>query len=306
MKARIASLAVGGLLTLATTSAPVHAQDDEASEDEASEDESLEDDAEGEDGGEEGEQAADATGDGGEGSEEGDIGVDPELAGAASSPVELPGKSYQFVGFRYRGIIVPKFMMNLFGDGGTTVYIHSFGPEYAIRRDGFEYQFALWFANYSMGPTPFKAKDDPVEGWEIVESKLKIIYLTADFLWSNEISPEFAINYGMGAGLGIVFGDLPRWQAYPVGDPSDPDNYQKCSGPGVPNAQFCDNDEDRQHYGDSEESWAGGGSKPIVFPWFALQTGLRYKPAKEFVGRLDVGFGLSGFFIGIGADYGLP
>ena len=302
MKARIASLALGGLLTFAFTPSPVHAQDDEEFEEESFGDEEESADEESAD---EAEKSTEEEGEG-EGGKEGDIGAEPELAGTGDSPVELPGKTYQFVGFRYRGIIVPKFMMNLFGDGGTTVYIHSFGPEFAIRRDGFEYQFALWFANYAMGPTPFKAKDDPVEGWEIVESKLKIIYLTADFLWSNEISPEFAINYGMGAGLGIVFGDLPRWQAYPVGPESDPDSYVKCNGPNNPNPRFCDTDEDRQHYGDSEESWAGGGSKPIVFPWFAIQTGLRYKPAKEFVGRLDLGFGLSGFFIGIGADYGLP
>jgi hypothetical protein len=199
-------------------------------------------------------------------------------------------------------------MINLFGDGGKTVYVHSFGPEFAIRRDGFEYQFALWFANYSMGPTPFKGKNDDNTAWEIVESEIKVIYATADFLWSTEITPEFAINYGMGAGLGTVFGDLPRWQAYPPtgADPNDPDEFVKCNGANDPNPVYCDDDPDQDHYGDSEESWAGGGSKPIVFPWFAIQTGLRYKPAKEFVARLDLGFGLSGFFIGIGADYGLP
>ena len=37
----------------------------------------------------------------------------------------------------------------------------------------------------------------------------------------------------------------------------------------------------------------------------ALQTGLRYKPHKKFVGRLDLGLGLSGFFLGVGADYGI-
>ena len=41
-------------------------------------------------------------------------------AEAGGSPVELPGKTYRAVGVRYRAIIVPKFMMNLFGDGGRT------------------------------------------------------------------------------------------------------------------------------------------------------------------------------------------
>lgn len=225
-------------------------------------------------------------------------------AEAGNSPVELPGQSYHFVGLRYRGIIVPKFMINLFGDGGKTVYVNSFGPEYVIRKDGFEYDFSLWFANYGMSPTPFKAKDDPVDAWEIVESKIKVIYLTADFLWSNEFSPEFALNYGVGGGLGIVFGDLIREQAKPSnGNPNqDPSDWIPCNFPG--DAPTCGNDND--HYnGYKEPNWANGGSKPLIFPWFAIQTGLRYKPHKNFVGRLDVGFGTSGFFFGLGADYGL-
>ena len=69
-------------------------------------------------------------------------------------------------------------------------------------------------------------------------------------------------------------------------------------------ADTCDNDND--HYGGyTEPSWADGGSKPIVFPWLTLQTGFRYKPSRNFVGRLDLGFGTSGFFFGVGADYGL-
>jgi hypothetical protein len=42
-----------------------------------------------------------------------------------------------------------------------------------------------------------------------------------------------------------------------------------------------------------------------LFPWFVLQTGLRYKPHKNFAARLDAGFGTSGFFLGLGLDYGL-
>ena len=157
---------------------------------------------------------------------------------------------------------------------------------------------ALW-------PELLKAKDDPVDAWEIVESKIKVIYATADFLWSNEFTPEFALNYGLGAGLGIVFGDLIREQATPPpggSGASDPYDWVPC--PGQNQGQFCGDDND--HYnGYTEPNWANGGSKPLVFPWFAIQTGLRYKPHRNFVARLDLGFGTSGFFFGIGADYGL-
>jgi len=227
-------------------------------------------------------------------------------AEAGGSPVELPGKTYRAVGLRYRAVIVPKFMMNLFGSGGATVLANGIGPEFTIRKDNFEYGLSAWYTSYAMDPTPFKSKSDGAEAWEIVESHIKVLYLTSDFLWSHDFAPEFAVNYGLGAGLGIVWGDLNRTQAYPGknGNPSTGEGFQPCTAPGVPDPNYCGND--NNHYGGyTEPSWANGGSKPIVFPWLVVQTGFRYKPHKNFAARFDAGFGTSGFFLGLGADYGL-
>ena len=231
-------------------------------------------------------------------------------AEAGSSPVELPGKTYMFVGARYRAIIVPKFMVNLFGDGGETVVVHGFGPEFAFRKNAFEYNLSIWYAGYGMSDTPFKAKDDGAPAWELVKSELKTIFITSDFLWSQDFSPEFSLNYGLAGGFGIVFGDLYRVQARPGSASADANTgagFVRCTGPGdsfMGDSSFCDDSND--HYGDyKEKSWTDGGSKPILFPWFVLQTGLRYKPHRNFAARLDAGFGTSGFFLGIGADYGI-
>ena len=227
-------------------------------------------------------------------------------AEAGSSSVELPGKTYYAVGLRYRAVIVPKFMINLFGDGGKTVLAHGIGPEFTIRKNAFEYNLSAWFASYAMDATPFKAKSDGADAWELVESKIKILYLTADFMWSQDIAPEFAFNYGVGAGFGFVWGDLKRTQAYPGAgaNSSTGAGYKPCIAAGNPDAGFCGTDND--HYsGYTEPSWANGGSKPVIFPWLTLQTGLRYKPHRNFIARLDAGFGTSGFFLGLGADYGL-
>jgi hypothetical protein len=229
-------------------------------------------------------------------------------AEAGASPVELPGKTYMFVGARYRAIIVPQFMINLFGDGGETVLVHGFGPEFAIRKNAFEYNLSIWYAGYGMDGVSFKAKDDGVHAWEIVDSDLKSIFITADFLWSQDFSPEFALNYGLGGGFGIIFGDLSRVQAYPGpnGNGNTGEGFVKCEGVGAgpDGGAYCDDSND--HYaGFKEASWADGGSKPILFPWFVLQTGLRYKPHRNFAARFDAGFGTSGFFLGIGADYGI-
>ncbi len=227
-------------------------------------------------------------------------------AEAAGSPVEQPGKTYYGVGLRYRAIIVPKFMMNLFGDGGRTILANGIGPEFIIRKDAFEYEFSAMFTGYGMDPTPFKASSDPPEAWEIVQSKLKVLYLTADFNWSHDFVPEFALNYGFGAGVGFVWGDLFRTQAYPGpgANTSTGEGFLPCIGKGNPNAQYCGTD--NEHYnGYTEPNWANGGSKPIIFPWLALQTGVRYKPHRNFIARFDAGFSTSGFFFGLGADYGL-
>jgi hypothetical protein len=228
-----------------------------------------------------------------------------------NSPVEEQGKTYRFVGARYRAIVVPEFMLHLFADGGRTVVVHSFGPEFAIRKDGFEYNLSAWLAFYSMGDTGFKGKSDAENAWEIVSATTKILYLTSDFMWTHQFSPQVGLNYGVGAGFGIVFGDIYRNQSYPVVPGQDPNDYAKCAGVGnaplnpAVGGAYCDNSND--HYGNyTEPSWANGGSKPILFPWLMLQTGLRYKPARSFAGRIDLGFGTSGFMIGIGGDYGLP
>jgi hypothetical protein len=230
-----------------------------------------------------------------------------DRAEQANTPVELPGKTYYFVGARYRATVVPKFMIGLFGDGGRTVVVHGGGPEFGIRKDGFEISPSVWLASYHMDDTAFKAKDDAVDAYEIVESQIKVLYLTSDFLWSSDISPEFAINYGLGAGFGFVFGKLYRTQAYsPQGPNADPETFAKCSEPGDPRDAngWCGDDND--HYnGYTEPSWANGGSKPLIFPWLAVQTGVRIKPHRNFAARIDLGFGTSGFFVGLGADYGI-
>lgn len=222
----------------------------------------------------------------------------------AGSPVEEPGKTYRGVGLRYRAVIVPQFMMNLFGSGGRTVVANGFGPEFTIRKDAFEYDFSAWYASYAMDPTPFKAKSDGADAWELVQSHIKVLYLTSDFLWSHDFAPEFALNYGLGAGLGIVWGDLVRNQAYNPGgaNTSTGEGYVACGGPMATGDGNCAGG---KHYNYLEPSWANGGSKPIVFPWLVLQTGVRWKPHKNFIARLDAGFGTSGFFLGLGADYGL-
>ncbi len=224
--------------------------------------------------------------------------------------VEEHGKTYNFVGARFRMAIVPQFMFGLFSaDGGKLVVSPSFGAEYAVRRNGFEYVLWLGFASYSMGEAPFKSKSDDESAWEIVSASMYTLTVGSDFLWSAPISPRVSFVYGGGAGIGAAFGTIHRNQAQPPGGgaPGDPYTYVKCPGAaGVHGAPYCG--DDNNHYGDyTEASWLSGGSKPIVFPWIAIpQIGIRWKVSRQFVMRFDTGLSFPGpFFFGIAGQYGL-
>lgn len=244
---------------------------------------------------------------------------------AKYDPFEEENKAYRFIGLRFRNLVVPKFMINIFADGGDTVNVFSFGPELTIRKGETEYDFSLSYADYSMDPFLFKGADDGNDAWEIVSSDMKVVYLTIDLLYNIPLDAKgrFSVLIGGGVGIGAVFGNLYRAQASYIGaDPSNPDaddinKWVPCSGAGMPGGidpttgnRYCDDSND--HFkssgedGYDESSWANGGSKPFIFPWISLpQVSFRYKPIKQIQSRLDLGFSLTGFFFGLSAGYGL-
>ena len=237
---------------------------------------------------------------------------------AKYDPLEEQGKRYNFVGLRFRDVIVPKFMINWFADGGATVNVAMFGPEFSTRKNGIEADFAVVYADYSMNPFMFKGNGEGVEAFEIVSSSLKMFLFTAEILYNVPIDKtgKFSFLIGGGIGFGVVFGDLNRQQAAPAdastaADPNDPSKWTGCSGFATPGtktssgALYCDNDNKRFN-GYTEPSWANGGSKPNIFPWLSLpQLSFRYKPIKQLQTRFDTGFSTSGFFFGLSAGYGL-
>jgi hypothetical protein len=210
------------------------------------------------------------------------------------------------IGVRYRGLLLPKPVLNWLIEGGKTVYVHGVGPELSIPAGTGEYLLSAWLAFYSMSPVALKGNGDVEEAWEIVESQMKSLYLTIDRLWQTPLTGQLALSYGGGAGLGFFFGDLRRTQAAldVGGSAGNPDDYAPCSTPGQPNARYCD--EVNQHYDDyGEPNWLHGGSKPFVYPWLSGQVGLRFRPHEKLVTRLDLGVSTSGLFVGLGADYSL-
>jgi hypothetical protein len=221
---------------------------------------------------------------------------------------EDPKKSYRYIGAGYRHAVVPKFILNIFADGGTTVNVPMGRLEFGSRRDRLEYIVSLSYADYSKGDMLFKGKNELDTAYERVSSDLAIIFAKFEILYEIPLDDKsrFALLLGGGVGIGGVIGDLYRTQVYPDtgADPGVPSQWSNCTARNVPNAEYCEND--NGHFGNYKEpSWASGGSKPFIFPWIAVpQVSFRYKPIKYLQARADVGFAISsGFYFGASLDY---
>ncbi len=230
---------------------------------------------------------------------------------------EVPGRSYMFVGLRYRGNIIPAFMLGLFLDEAKTIYTNQIGVEFDLRKDGFSLIPALTYHEIGTGDLLFKQKNTPdiVGNYSLVNSGMKVVYASIDLLWSTKLHKNVEFEYGAGFGLGAVFGDLEN--SWVREDPNGPltaeatgRRYVRCDAP-MPAGTGCSradhqNSEEEKVNGYKEKSWFSGGSKPALFPWLAVpQIGLRFKPIKQFVARLGLGFSLTGFWFGLSGQYGL-
>lgn len=237
---------------------------------------------------------------------------DAESAKGSASASDLHEeelKRHYFLGARFRDIVVPQFLLELFAKGGATGNLWLVGPELSMRKAGTEIDISLSYADYGFGPAMFKGNNEPDTAYEIVKSDLKLLYLTFDLLFDFPLDKAGMFDFlvGGGLGVGVVMGDLYRNQAYPSNGTPDPSNAAKwttCSAIGDGVAGYCDNG--NGHYNKySEPSWADGGQKPIVIPWISLpQVSLRIKPMKHLQTRIDAGFSVTGFFTGLSAGYG--
>jgi hypothetical protein len=259
----------------------------------------------------------------------------PEGAGLATDTKEEPGKRYYFVGARYRGNLVPQFLMNLFVNDGATIFSNSFGFELDMRSDGHSTIPWIIYSNYDTGDILFyqKGKPDDPANYSDVKSRLGAIYLGLDELWSTPLDEahHWDFEYGFGVGLGVLFGNLYNDWVYisngqgntAVGSlaGTNGNHYAQCTSTAPqpapimaqqPNMENPCNPSAHQNAqqskvnGYQEPNWFSGGSVPVIFPYISFpQVGVRYKPVKQFEARLGLGFSLTGFWFGISGDYGL-
>ncbi len=254
---------------------------------------------------------------------------DEQVADDITNTVETPGKSYKFVGLRYRGTIIPAFLEHLFVNDGGTVYSNSIGAEVDFRKDNKSTIVWLQYTEYGFGNTLFlqKGQPDQANNYSVVRSSLKGIYIGLDEVWSTPLANHLDFEYGFGLGLGVIFGNLYNNWVFQTGSSttgaikaSNGQYYAPCNDAtqADPNFPLVANQptsscSPQAHSNASvakvgnyvEPNWFQGGAVPVVFPHVAGQIGLRYKPIKQMQARLGLGISLTGFWFGLSADYGL-
>ncbi len=243
-------------------------------------------------------------------------------------PHEEAGESYNFLGAFYRHHFLPEAMFKLFLDAAPSENFPQIGGEFIHRKDGFDVIASVYYADFS-GHGPFLGKGDPPTDVEWIDSSLWAVMGGVTFLWGSHFSDWFAIQYGLGIGVGALLGDIVRTEAYPTND-----GHARCvapSNPGQPGSaqtdqpfvapsagetvqQYCaaptnfPTDADGatgEHYGVTARTWLDGGSVPNLWFRFAPQLSLRFKPMHYLLLRIDGGFDLfSGAFVGAAAAIG--
>lgn len=238
----------------------------------------------------------------------------PKVAPKDADEGDPKGRRATWVGARFRGMIIPQFLMNAFGEGGATVFVPGVDVTLTRSMSAADVVFSLGYSSYGMGEVPFKLRGRPDTEYEILESDMHALLATAGIMWSVPLDSggRWNFRFGAGIGVGVVFaGGLYRTQAYPlIGSPSDPASYVKCGGPNNPEGTFryCNQlDKDADHYGGyAEPSWFSGGARPLIFPWLTIpEVGLAWRVTPRVTMDLGLGLSLSGAMVSLGGRYGL-
>src|SRR5262245_31372881 len=242
----------------------------------------------------------------------------PEPGSSWSDPTEPAHKRQLYLGVRYRGVEMPKFLMNLFADEGRTVLLHSAGLELDVRRDGFSVTPYILYARYFMDDTLFleKGKEPANPGsYSFINASLHAFYVGVDVLWSVKVNRYIDFEAGLGVGIAFVYGDLVNNWVYP--DANGP--FVSSSGLHLKgcdvrtDAPSCQKENHDNAKNDKvgryvEPNWLNGGSVPSFYARIAAPLlGFRIKPARDWALRIQGGLSLTeGFLFGANLEFRLP
>lgn len=216
------------------------------------------------------------------------------------------------LGWRLWAFYVPRFVVELFAHiepGWEGSLQPATGPEFVYRNGRMDIVLAGMFLGHSAPAGFFRGVDEPGNATERVRPNLWGLYLTSHFLWSIPFHKTFELQIGGGIGVGYIFGDLWRSQAFL--DPMT-NQYRDCETPG--RAPECMSDNNHYTNGSTdpdtglpvnpsnayrEPNWFGRGYVPAVMPFISIpHIGLHFRPHRNFDLRAEGGWALYGFYGG--------
>jgi hypothetical protein len=234
---------------------------------------------------------------------------------SSTDPRELPNQDYFFLGAFYRHVVIPAGFQEPWLTGGIDGSNPGAGLSFNWRKNDLNFVANIWWAN-AQGEGFLHADGDPRTDTEFIDVDLGAVFISFEILWAFPITEWFAIELGLDLGLGFVYGDLVRTEAYESSPGSD--DYRPCSGPGDPNdttGTYCEAPRapdpcyatNGAHYQCREGFWPmdPGGDVPFLVPWLALpHFALRFKPIHQIQIRIDVAYNIAAISFGGGISYG--
>ncbi len=255
-----------------------------------------------------------------------------------TDPHEDPAKRYAFLGVKWSFMALTPTLLKAYTVkvGPTVSNAKTFAAELAFRRKGFQVTGSLGFMHLR-AHGPFQLKSDPIEDTEWLDVNFKMLNLTTAITWSTAFTDWFALEYGLEAGIGFLFGDMIRTEAYKTANgkwgkcpawasqttvQSDrlhfnddfpnptPEQRRYCQIPDGPADQVppASNtaDMDGEQYNQKAKRGLFNAGVPHAFPILGPRLSLRFKPIHQFVIRVDVPlpiipFGIQG---GVAVQYG--
>ncbi|HEX5660535.1 MAG TPA: hypothetical protein VFX59_25245 [Polyangiales bacterium] len=256
-----------------------------------------------------------------------------------TDPYEDPAKRYAFLGVRWSFMSLPPALLKAYTvkEANTVSNTKSFAAELSFRRKGFQVTGSLGFMRLK-ARGPFQLKSDPLEDTEWLQADFKLLNLTTAITWSTTFADWFSIEYGLEAGIGFLFGDLIRSEAYKrtngtwgkcptwASQTTNEDDLTKFNPnfPGTPTReqrQYCQipdgpsgqippdsntSDMDGEQYDQKAKKGLFNKGVPHAIPILGPRLSLRFKPIHQVVIRVDVPLPILPFGIvgGVAAQYG--